>query len=504
MTTVTDYTALISGASFWGSGPLPKKPVFITYSFDRKPASYASSQSGESAAFLDSFKAFSAAQRIAAMNALGQWDDASGIRFLEVPAGQGEIRFGNYDFDLSNTARGFAGYAYYPSVTLDDTYASQFELGSDVFIDTGTMGYSADDMQHLMIHEIGHAIGLKHSFQGDVVLDPKLDNTQYTVMSYTGYDPDLGPLDKAAAKALYGSDAADGKQVASWHWNVHSHTLTQTGGSGADTIRGVTTADVMRGMGGKDLLFGGEGDDRLDGGSGNDVLFGGDGNDILVGGAGTDRLNGGNGYAGADDGRDTVDYGAATGTVRVQLSGQGEVIDGVYTQSFARGADIGRDILTSIENVTGGRGADILVGSSVSNVLKGGAGRDTISGEGGNDLIHGGAGADILTGGGGADRFVFDTKLGRSNVDTIGDFRVRLDTVVLDDDIFAALSAGTLSASEFRIGTGARDGSDHVVYDRQSGVLSYDADGLGGAAQVAFAHLKAGLALSHTDFLVIA
>ncbi|CAA2104988.1 Bifunctional hemolysin/adenylate cyclase [Methylobacterium bullatum] len=501
MTTVRDYTALISGNNFWGSTTL-KKPIFITYSFDTKPAAHVT-EGGESSAFINSFSKFTTAERQSALEALGQWDDASGIHFLEVPAGQGEIRFGNYDFSLSHSS-GAAGYAYYPSASISETYVYQSKIGSDVFIDKSVKNYSADDMQHVMIHEIGHAIGLKHSFEGPIVLDPSIDNTQYTVMSYTGYDPDLGPLDIAAARALYGTDGSDGKQVAAWHWNVHSHTMTQTGGNGADTIRGVTTADVMSGMGGKDILFGGEGNDRLDGGAGNDSLFGGNGDDILIGGTGNDRLNGGSGYSDTADGTDTVDYGAVASAVTVHLSGTWEYIAGNYTEYFAKGVDIGRDLMSSIENVTGGKGADSLTGSSVANVLKGGAGRDTISGGEGKDLIYGGAASDSLTGGSGADRFYFDTKLGRSNVDTLTDFRVRLDKLVLDDDIFTALTAGSLSKPDFILGTAAHDASDHLIYDKGTGALYFDADGLGGQSQIQFALLATKPALTNTDFVIVA
>ena len=61
------------------------------------------------------------------------------------------------------------------------------------------------------------------------------------------------------------------------------------------------------------------------------------------------------------------------------------------TKSYAEG-----DILASIENVTGSRSADKIIGGVVPNVLKGGGGNDTLSGAGGNDKLHGGAGNDIL------------------------------------------------------------------------------------------------------------
>ena len=62
------------------------------------------------------------------------------------------------------------------------------------------------------------------------------------------------------------------------------------------------------------------------------------------------------------------------------------------TKSYAEG-----DILASIENVTGSRGNDRIIGEDdVPNVIKGGGGNDTLSGAGGNDKLHGGAGNDTL------------------------------------------------------------------------------------------------------------
>ncbi|WP_426039462.1 DUF4214 domain-containing protein [Brevundimonas sp. DC300-4] len=55
----------------------------------------------------------------------------------------------------------------------------------------------------------------------------------------------------------------------------------------------------------------------------------------------------------------------------------------------------GRDVLISIEDVTGTSGNDTIIGDSNANMLDGGAGNDLLLGGGGNDTIIGGAGIDV-------------------------------------------------------------------------------------------------------------
>jgi Ca2+-binding RTX toxin-like protein len=100
--------------------------------------------------------------------------------------------------------------------------------------------------------------------------------------------------------------------------------------------------------------------------------------------------------------------------------------------------------------------------------------------------------------------FIFNAALdAATNVDEITDFSVADDTIRLDHLVFAALGApGVLAASAFHIGTQAADAGDRIVYDDVTGALSYDADGLGGAAGIQFATLTVGLALTNADFSV--
>ena len=75
------------------------------------------------------------------------------------------------------------------------------------------------------------------------------------------------------------------------------------------------------------------------------------------------------------------------------------------------------------------------------------------------------------------------------------------DTIFLDRDIFTGIAAnGTLAAAAFRAGTAAGDADDRIVYDAATGNIFYDADGLGGVAQILFATVTPATALTNADF----
>jgi len=153
-----------------------------------------------------------------------------------------------------------------------------------------------------------------------------------------------------------------------------------------------------------------------------------------------------------------------------------------------------RDIVG--ERVSGTAGAD---------VLRGGIGNDRLSGGAGNDKLYGGSGNDILTGGSGRDAFLFDTKPNKkTNHDKITDFKVVDDTIWLDNAVFTKVGKnGTLKSSAFWTGSKAHDASDRINYDKKAGILYYDADGTGSAAQVQIASLPKNLKMTHKDFLII-
>jgi Ca2+-binding RTX toxin-like protein len=382
MAVVSDYTALLSGYS-WSGADASNSPVIVTYSFEDAAQNYLGNE-GYSAAFIASFTTFTLSERITARAAMEAWAQASGLILLEVQSGEGDVRFAKYDLDLSANA-GAAGFAYYPSRDLYAFDGRVFEydlaIGGDVFIDTEFVA-----QEYLLLHEIGHALGFKHPFDGDPTLEPSLNTASNTIMGYNAFTftGGLGFFDQQAAAFVYGSATVDGSHVAGWSWDTTARILTQTGGTTADRILGVNVRDVLRGADGADTLVGFGGDDTLTGGGDDDALVGGEGADNLSGGLGADFLDGGDNPAG------TYDY------ARYDDADYGSLVISLSSPWTNTGAAQG-DRYYGIEGIVGGVGNDLITGSPTQNALWGAGGNDTVEGGAGNDYMNGGDGSDTLS-----------------------------------------------------------------------------------------------------------
>jgi Ca2+-binding RTX toxin-like protein len=147
---------------------------------------------------------------------------------------------------------------------------------------------------------------------------------------------------------------------------------------------------------------------------------------------------------------------------------------------------------------------DQLDGSEFGERIFAGGGNDILNGMGGNDVLVGGSGRDIMSGGVGLDQFVFGTKLGKTEIDTIKDFSVVDDSIILDDAIFSSLGGlGNLTTGEFNLGTKATQLDDRIIYNSNTGALIYDFNGSASGGGVQFASVSAGLALTNLDFIII-
>jgi len=275
------------------------------------------------------------------------------------------------------------------------------------------------------------------------------------------------------------------------------------GGAGDDEIFGNTLINNLQGNGGNDILHGGGNNDTLLGQNGNDLLFGDGGVDVLDGGGGSDTLNGG-------AGKDVMNGGPGNDLYIVDIVGE----------TITEQVDQGNDTVQSTKTLTLPLNVENLLllgsaalngnGNDLDNKLTGNDGINTLLGKNGKDSLDGGLGNDLLRGGGGADNFVFNDPLSASNIDTIGDFNANnVDKIVLDDDIFTALTAGALNGANFVASSVMSvSAGQYLLYNTSNGVLYYDpdADGVvGGLTAIAFVQDTNGnpVTLGAEDFLIV-
>ena len=277
-----------------------------------------------------------------------------------------------------------------------------------------------------IMHEIGHALGLKHPHDGVIdngaggstasdppYLSAQEDVTTYTQMSYTSkvedYVSQFRDLDIASLQYLYGpakiagttknqtgdtvytllttqrnfiwdgggidtldASAANLGLVLSLEVGGHSYFGTTPNqfitASGQITINIGTVIEKAYGTAYNDVITGNAEANYIRGNAGNDSLSGAGGNDQLAGGLGDDILDGG-------DGSDVAYYvgeGFATGII-------------VDLQSGTVSGGAGIDKLISIELVWGTEKADTFYGTAGADFFIGDDGNDYVDGRGGTD-----------------------------------------------------------------------------------------------------------------------
>ncbi|BAY08331.1 DUF4347 domain-containing protein [Calothrix sp. NIES-2098] len=325
-------------------------------------------------------------------------------------------------------------------------------------------------------------------------------------------------------------------------------------GDGDNLVYGLGGNDSLSSGVGKDSLYGGDGNDTLTAGAGNDILDGGTGNDSLVGGDGDDiyYIDSASDIVdeNATTGKDTV-YAAITysfvgknlenliltGTAAIDATGNelnntikgnnadnsllaGDGDNLVYglggNDSLASG--VGKDNLQGgdgNDTLSAGAGNDILDGGTGNDSLVGGDGNDSLLGGNDNDVLVGGAGNDYLLSGTGNDQLVYNLNSafnsGAIGVDTIADFTLNSDKIVLYKNTFTALTSiagnGFSVANEFiqvTTDAAAAISSATIVYNSANGKLFYNEngvlDGFGTGAQ--FATFTNSPSLSANDFLI--
>jgi serralysin len=446
--TVNTFRALISDYR-WNGMTTTNTPVFVTYSFLTNAE--VPSRSEYQPYYNWGYSSFTAAQKANFKKAADHYAEISGVRFVEVDDPD-DAMLKVMNTDGSN----WGGWANYGIATRDYTSTGYLVIDNGGRYNPGSYGYET------ILHELGHVVGLKHPFEGNVQLVDRLDNEDHTLMSYTSNyrgDRELAHLDIDALRFLYGGSSA---VKAAWNWSFNDtiHRFELTGSAKADKLIGTDNDSLIDGRGGNDKIFGRDLNDTALGGPGNDTFMLGYGSNVAEGGAGRDLFLDywGNDTFDGGDGIDTVSFRFATFGVTVDLSLSGPQFN------------MGSDQLIDVENVIGGNFADTIFGSEGRNVLKGQKRADAISGGDGNDILLGGKGADTLDGGNGNDRLIAgpgnDSLTGGANADTFV-FRPRQNDMHVTDfvhgeDMFQFKGFGFKNKGEARshfdeVGTGSDD-----------------------------------------------
>jgi hypothetical protein len=296
----------------------------IKYNFLQSPVSYLT------ATDLDGFKPFSEEEKTTMRKLLDYVSTVVDIKFVETTDPDQ-----SYTINLANnTQPSSGGYAQ----EIYNGHGSVLMLNSALHMDKPSEDGNRD-FYSVVLHELGHALGMKHPFLhvdsiGNIGDGPALpaaeDDKLHTLMSYTwknSYEATklaYAPFDLAALQYV-------------WGVSPQAH-------AGDTTYRLDANASNM--------LYDGSGEDTADGSllTQNIVL------DLRPG------------YWGYIDKK--ADLISAAGQITINFG-------------------------SLIENATGGAGNDQLTGNELANQLLGGSGNDRLAGLGGDDKLDGGAGVDF-------------------------------------------------------------------------------------------------------------
>jgi hypothetical protein len=316
----------------WGDPFYGRGGGTVTFGFD--PSFYAA---------LDTSSFSIGAFEVAAESVFETWASVADIDFMPMgPSTTADITIAMAN--LPGTQLGTALTSFFPLAGVDQVVSSIVTLDADrLWSPFGEIGFN---FFNVLLHEVGHSLGLDHPDDPNQVMYAFYTNDQTL---------SLGAGDIAGMEFIYGP------------------ALPQVFGTlGADVIdrRADLEAVSVFARAGDDLVYGTNFDDRISGGAGDDTIFGEGGNDVIVDMIGNGTLNGG-------PGADSVASGIGASVIR---------------------GGPGNDLLvggTGSDTLLGGDGRDLIVGDPPGFPFFG------------NDRIDGGPGDDLLMGGGGADVFVF-------------------------------------------------------------------------------------------------
>jgi serralysin len=283
MATVSDITtiplsgllhidALLDTGPDWNYLSANNNTIYYTFSVASGNEDPASAQEN----FTGTQQAFSAAQQSIVRGLLKENGDLNlltGIHFMETSDGaNAQIHLCNVDLIGSNVTGLCSWHSSYQYQSGSNTLVG-YDADAYVYLDNVQFSENADltpgkPGYETLLHEMGHALGLKHSFYQPTSDNPNpiylpfaQDNTGNTLMSYAHINNQVfsqySPYDVAALHWLYGGDGLGGALGI----NSTSGGRYLTGTSGVDTLAGTAADDKLEGDGGNDMIDGGSGTD---------------------------------------------------------------------------------------------------------------------------------------------------------------------------------------------------------------------------------------------------
>lgn len=294
------------------------------------------------------------------------------------------------------------------------------------------------------------------------------------------------------------------------HDGLYNVAVTQTNAATGHAVTKAYQVGValvpFDGSAGDDVLKATQGADVIDGKAGNDTLTGRGGVDTFHISAGHDLVLDFN-AVGQALGQEVLQVEAGAG-VTAQIKRTWTATDASFNFGegllYTAGHDVDLSAITTGNgwSVTNKGKTAVLTGSRFDDTLVGGGGKDVLSGGDGDDLLVSGKGPTLMTGGQGADTFRLNGVKGLATAHHITDFVSGQDRIELDGKVFKGLPSGQLTASQFGQ-TFAGTAAASLAYDKTTGELRFDPDGIGRKGSVVVALLDNHASLLATDLWVI-